>query len=967
MAAGLMRDQLIHLILEFEEDLRSLLRKHVLTVRNESQVFRAVKEKLDDRKRKEARNSDEALESLYFLDLSDEIELLRTWAEDLPHETRVALRAINDPGRLIRVRNLVMHARPLAESDRDFTVRTLDEVSRKGIDGPRLRAAIQRLENDPHWSPSVVEIATASRVLHNIPRADFEDIGLIGRVEEQADLLSKLLELPKKRSRILTLVGQGGVGKTALALQVLDNLIYDQSCPYDLVAWVSLKTEDLTAQGVEAVANAVTDLVAAASVLIRPMDDSSQLSSADELSAALDGLTSLIVIDNIETVDGSEVIDFTDAMPEGTSFLLTSRIGLGQLERVVPLLGLKEERAAHLLRCLFENLGETSYSKTENSLLIRDFVRHLGTAPLALRWFATGVASGSDPHFLIQNKELVVRFCIENVFESLDETSKHVARIMAAVNDPLMAAEIGQFMDDFEFDAVRRSLQAFVQRNLVRVSARSGTTHHIYELDVSLREYVERFSPLSQSEMVAMRRADETRRREAQKRREWSTNNPFSPSAMRGGDEHLPAQTLLVYATRILHNSIQALDTATFEKEITTLLNRATDIDASYWENYRVAGYIYGQSRQIASAEANFKKALELAQTETDCAFVHYWHAQFLTSISATERAVEHARRAHEVLDDPHSAVTLAQPLMHLGNLDEPEQLLIGAMASEHSKTRIIAATTLLDLRRRKAEAAYWGKDFVSARDLLKSCFDLADDAKAQGQIDDRINKHLAKTAAEALSVARSFLDGELVKRAVGYLREIPEIGTNRPSFDRARAFARQILDDGLTEPELCAALESILGEGSLGELNTSPTGPTSRRLKGVIRNWMVEKGYGFIESDDIEEDIFLWQGDLRSGKDLLFMTQGRPVEFTVRTREKGSQAFDVELAVPPLADEQIGRSVVVTSYNPTRIIARDTRTGTLVIGVTGESERFSDKTVPQVNSVLIVDLVWEMQEWRIA
>ena len=225
----------------------------------------------------------------------------------------------------------------------------------------------------------------------------------------------------------------------------------------------------------------------------------------------------------------------------------------------------------------------------------------------------------------------------------------------------------------------------------------------------------------------------------------------------------------------------------------------------------------------------------------------------------------------------------------------------------------------------------------------------------------------MAKTAAEALSVARSFLDGELVKRAVGYLREIPEIGTNRPSFDRARAFARQILDDGLTEPELCAALESILGEGSLGELNTSPTGPTSRRLKGVIRNWMVEKGYGFIESDDIEEDIFLWQGDLRSGKDLLFMTQGRPVEFTVRTREKGSQAFDVELAVPPLADEQIGRSVVVTSYNPTRIIARDTRTGTLVIGVTGESERFSDKTVPQVNSVLIVDLVWEMQEWRIA
>jgi LuxR family transcriptional regulator, glucitol operon activator len=45
--------------------------------------------------------------------------------------------------------------------------------------------------------------------------------------------------------RVLTVVGEGAIGKTALSVKCLYDLIDDAECPYEAVLWSSLKTEML--------------------------------------------------------------------------------------------------------------------------------------------------------------------------------------------------------------------------------------------------------------------------------------------------------------------------------------------------------------------------------------------------------------------------------------------------------------------------------------------------------------------------------------------------------------------------------------------------------------------------------------------------------------------------------------------------------------------------------------------------
>jgi hypothetical protein len=60
------------------------------------------------------------------------------------------------------------------------------------------------------------------------------------------------------------------------------------------------------------------------------------------------------VIDNLETASAQEIIELTDGLPPTTNFLLTSRVGLGELERRVPREPLSEQAAEIMFRKLAE-------------------------------------------------------------------------------------------------------------------------------------------------------------------------------------------------------------------------------------------------------------------------------------------------------------------------------------------------------------------------------------------------------------------------------------------------------------------------------------------------------------------------------------------------------------------------------------------------------------------------------------
>ena len=86
---------------------------------------------------------------------------------------------------------------------------------------------------------------------NNLPEhLDFDETGLIGRKKERESLLSLL---KSSRNPFIAVIAPGGIGKTALVLAVLKELVFqpDSARSFNGVCYISLKTEHLTAAGLQ--------------------------------------------------------------------------------------------------------------------------------------------------------------------------------------------------------------------------------------------------------------------------------------------------------------------------------------------------------------------------------------------------------------------------------------------------------------------------------------------------------------------------------------------------------------------------------------------------------------------------------------------------------------------------------------------------------------------------------------------
>ena len=62
--------------------------------------------------------------------------------------------------------------------------------------------------------------------------------------------------------------------------------------------------------------------------------------------------------------------------------------------------------------------------------------------------------------------------------------------------------------------------------------------------------------------------------------------------------------------------------------------------------------------------------------------------------------------------------------------------------------------------------------------------------------------------------------------------------------------------------------------------------------VKGKVKRWLGFRGYGFIESEEHDGDIFVHASDVQ-GKN--FLTEGEEVEFEVESTYKGPKAVNVK------------------------------------------------------------------------
>jgi hypothetical protein len=193
----------------------------------------------------------------------------------------------------------------------------------------------------------------------NVPPAP---TGYVNRITLQRDLRDALLD---DRHPIVTLVGRGGIGKTALALSVLHEIVGSER--FGAAVWLSARDIDLLPEGPKLVSANVLSLKDMAKEFVRLMEPQDAKGRgfdhvtyfANALAKSPIDFPVIFAFDNFETVRGpGELYAFLDThirLPN--KILITTRSRDFKADFPVDVTGMTEEESEQLINVVADSLG----------------------------------------------------------------------------------------------------------------------------------------------------------------------------------------------------------------------------------------------------------------------------------------------------------------------------------------------------------------------------------------------------------------------------------------------------------------------------------------------------------------------------------------------------------------------------------------------------------------------------------
>ena len=880
------RSRLFVLFNSFERDVRSILQRFVISELGEQEglgtFFEPCKAKSD------ADPSSQGALLSTFLEMRQGYDLLNTHRGKLPSDLATEVRELTASiDRVVGIRNRVMHARPLAAGDGDAAVSLLNQFSTSYWS--ELRRTMAHLQADPSWEPVVAAIDDECATLHNLPLPDYDDTGLIGRGKEVSDLVALL---KRRREPVITVTGEGGIGKTALALEVAYHLADDEGSPFEAILWASLKYEKLTAYGVREIAGSARDIVGAVqpagAALVAGFEG-----SLAELAELLDGFTVLLVLDNLETVSGEEFRSLYDSLPDSVAYLITSRIGVGEYERRYPLAALSDKDSLLLFNQFVRARRIDSLSRLTNDTRIR-VVHELRYSPLAIKWFALAVEAGKDPFDLIKRQDELLEFCVRSVYADLSAPAQEVLVALAVLGRPVTTNELVVLLDK-SMDMVFMGVQELLRGSLVRRQSSDsgdGLVFQIVLTETATQFLSRRVQPDEQLQRHLQGRDREFRETQERRSADMAARS-LAPVVVRQRSE-ADAPTCTVLRQALLLARREPNRALVFEK-----IDLARRMNPEFWEVDRVEGFIRDAYGDLAAATACYERAYASASGDDRAVVAHFFAGHLARKVCDVTRAIGFAREADAALNTPDTGLALGTYLVWSHQFGEGIDLLEGVIPQSTGKVRIIAISALAEAWRRSAEAAgEQDRNFLHQFDQSWKGFEIAIAAIESGVVDERLRTTAAECAVVALRAATTctrsavriptlserliVLDTKVVRlsecRSWGHLSHaVDQLSASRGAPIAAKRLAETVRGLSPAEPDLSSNLAPR--DGLIGEIvNVSPT-------------------YGFIRHPKFPENVFFHGGCVLSGGGMDSLKAGMLVRFITEATERGPRAVDVQPA----------------------------------------------------------------------
>ncbi|MGW5086438.1 NB-ARC domain-containing protein [Streptomyces coelicoflavus] len=800
--------------------------------------------------RRHADASDDELSIVEYLNMRDAYDILNRHRDALPVELARELR--NGTPRmdtLVPIRNRVMHGRPLQSGDAEKAVSACREF--KSRFWPTLRDTLDRLGAEPQWEPAFngADRRYSDRILHNLPPFDYDDTGLIGRAQACNAIVKHLL---RRREPMITITGEGGIGKTALASDVAYSLLDNPDSPYECILWTSLKTERLTANGIVEIAGAVRDITGATQGLGKVLTDDFKGGVA-ELSDALEGIETLLVIDNLETVSGSEIVTLYESLPDTVTYLMTSRIGVGQIERRIPLPPLEKKDAQTLFRSFARvRGGRADFLSRLKPETVDQIVTRLRFSPLAIRWYVLSVESGREPHPTLTNQDELIDFCVRSVFDALSETPKSILSVLYALDRSSTFDELA-VLTDSPIDDLNLAVKELSAGSLV--SQKPDPNDELVsrvQITEAAQHFLRRVAPPPQADISSTLLREQEFRRSEERRRADESKRQLAPNVVRVRSSHdEPTSHLLRLAL--------AQSYAGSIERARSYVTRARSLNPEYWEVDRVEAFILSRNDQIDQATTLYRSALRKATDEASNAVVSYYFAGHLAGRGHdVEAALPLAVSAHEHFRTADTAQLLGKIHLWGRNYEESQVHLEWALehVSSRGKLRLIILTSLVDSWRR------WSESLIEDDRRPVEAAHKASAGFAQGvrELDSGAwDKRLAEVLLESASA---------------FLRAIGELGVFPANFERDAVRILTGVKRHAVLFERCVAWRHF--PGRIGRLYRMPEiseevsslcedlvqvarprrdDVAAGSPRGIVKAWLGT--YGFISHPDYPSDVF--------------------------------------------------------------------------------------------------------------
>lgn len=391
---------------------------------------------------------------------------------------------------LFDIRNSISHPnRPFPEG---YWYRMASLASHPAISTLGMQSVIEALYKAEEGTltdpPELWKMIETWSIANNLPAdCDHDITGLIARNSEMTEIKKALAN---KRLNLLSIVAPGGVGKTSLVLECLNVISADTKWGslFDAIIWVSLKTQSLTADGIETSEKIISikDVEESIRICVEDLYPSERFGNFEEVKTRLESEKLLICVDNLETLlvkEQSEFLAFNQELPQAWKVVVTSRISVDSATTIT-IKNLKDNGALSLARAYFKKRGVNSPDMKLMNVIVEKSERNA----LAIRLIIDLFNRGQDITTAFKRaSKNIAEYSYNNLIQNLSSNSIKILEgifILESLSKSQMVSHL-----EMNSDEVAESLYELTRTSLIH-RADSETGNETFTLSTSIRDFL---------------------------------------------------------------------------------------------------------------------------------------------------------------------------------------------------------------------------------------------------------------------------------------------------------------------------------------------------------------------------------------------------------------------------------------------------------------------------------------------